>query len=41
VQATKDVYAFLDHHKAGDAITVTVLRDGKRQELKATLGTGE
>ena len=41
VQSTKDVYAFLDHHKPGDAITVTVLRDGKRQDLKAALGTGE
>jgi S1-C subfamily serine protease len=37
VQSTKDVFSFLEHHKPGDAVTVTILRDGERKDLQLTL----
>jgi len=37
VQSTKDVFNFLEHHKPGDAVSVTVLRDGQRKDFQLTL----
>jgi S1-C subfamily serine protease len=37
VHSTKDVFVFLEKHKPGDAVTVTILRDGERKELQLTL----
>ena len=37
VRSANDVFDFLEEHKAGDAVQVTVLRDGKEQKLTATL----
>ena len=36
-----DLYAALDHFKAGQAVAVTFIRDGKRQEVQATLQARE
>jgi S1-C subfamily serine protease len=36
-----DLYAALEHHQAGDTVTLTVLRDGERQDVKVTLGASE
>jgi S1-C subfamily serine protease len=37
VQSTKDVFNFLERHKPGDAVTVTVLREGQRKDIQLTL----
>jgi S1-C subfamily serine protease len=39
VQAYRDVVALLDDHHPGDTITLGILRDGKRMDVKVTLGT--
>jgi S1-C subfamily serine protease len=37
IKNSNDLYAALDRHKAGDTVTVTVLRDGERQDVQVTL----
>jgi S1-C subfamily serine protease len=37
IKKVQDLSAFLDAKQPGDAVTVTVLRDGARQDLKVTL----
>jgi S1-C subfamily serine protease len=36
----QDLYAALGKHQLGDAVTVTVVRDGQRQDVKVTLSGG-
>ena len=33
----KDLYSAFDKYKVGDTVTVTIIRDGKQQDVKATL----
>jgi S1-C subfamily serine protease len=37
IKTTDDLYNVLEQHKPGDAVTVTYLRNGKKQEVKVTL----
>lgn len=37
VRSTSDLFNILEKHRAGDAVTVAVLRDGGRQEFAVTL----
>jgi S1-C subfamily serine protease len=37
IKNSKDVYSVLGQHQPGDTITVTVLRDGARQDVQVTL----
>ena len=37
ISKAKDLYAALEPHHVGDTITVTILRDNKRQDVKVTL----
>jgi S1-C subfamily serine protease len=38
VTDVEDLRAALDRHSPGDTVTITVMRDGSREELEATLG---
>jgi S1-C subfamily serine protease len=40
VQTVTDLYEALERHKAGDTVTLTLLRDGQRTEVTATLAAG-
>jgi S1-C subfamily serine protease len=37
IKSGKDLFAVLEQYKAGDTVTVSYLRDGQKQETKATL----
>jgi S1-C subfamily serine protease len=37
IKAGKDLFAVLEQYKAGDTVTITYLRDGQKQQTKATL----
>jgi S1-C subfamily serine protease len=37
VKNSNDLYNLMEQHKVGDAVTVTVLRDGERQDFKVTV----
>jgi S1-C subfamily serine protease len=37
IKSSKDLFDVLEQFKAGDTVTVTYMRDGKKQEAKATL----
>jgi S1-C subfamily serine protease len=37
VHSSNDVFSMLEQHKIGDTITVSVMRDGERQDVKVTL----
>ena len=37
VQKISDLDAALDKHKVGDTVTLTIERDGKKQDVKVTL----
>jgi S1-C subfamily serine protease len=37
VKTTNDLYAELEKHKIGDTVTLTIIRDKKRQDVKVTL----
>ncbi len=37
IESVNDLFLVLDNYKVGDTVTLSVLRDGKRQEVKATL----
>jgi S1-C subfamily serine protease len=37
IESSEDLYSALQKHKAGDIITLTIIRDGKRQDVKVTL----
>ena len=41
VARTSDLFALLETHKPGDTVTLTVLRDGKRQDVPVTLAAIE
>ncbi len=41
VNRGKDVFAILDRHNVGDVITLTILRNDERQEVKVTLQAAE
>ncbi len=38
IHDTEDVFEILEHRKAGDEVTVTVLRKGRHHDLQVTLG---
>jgi S1-C subfamily serine protease len=40
IKTVEDLNSFMDHHAIGDKVTVTVLRDGKRLKVPATLSAG-
>ena len=37
VHTGKDMFSAFDKYKVGDTVTVTILRDGQQQDVKATL----
>jgi S1-C subfamily serine protease len=37
VNAGKELFAILDHYHVGDTVTLSILRDGERQDVKVTL----
>lgn len=37
IESVNDLFLVLDNYKVGDTVAISVLRDGKRQEVKATL----
>jgi S1-C subfamily serine protease len=37
INDAKDLYAALEHHKVGDTVTLTIERDGQRQDVQVTL----
>jgi S1-C subfamily serine protease len=37
IHSAKDLYAALEHHKVGDTVTLTIERDGERQDVEVTL----
>lgn len=37
IESVNELFLILERHKVGDAVSVTVLRDGKRQQVKVTL----
>jgi serine protease Do len=37
VASVNDLYLVLEEHKVGDVVTVTLLRDGKQEQIKVTL----
>jgi S1-C subfamily serine protease len=37
IKAAKDLYSTLDHHKVGDTVTLTIIRDGENQDVPVTL----
>jgi S1-C subfamily serine protease len=37
VNNSQDLYAALEHHQIGDTVTLTIERDGKRQDVQVTL----
>jgi S1-C subfamily serine protease len=37
VNQTQDIGSYLDTKKPGDTVTLTIIRDGNRQDVKATL----
>ncbi len=41
VKKTNDLFAILERHKVGDEVTVQVMRDGEKEEVKVTLGAVE
>jgi S1-C subfamily serine protease len=41
IKAGKELFSVLEQYKAGDTVTVTFLRDGKKQQTKATLEVTE
>ncbi|HEV3257893.1 MAG TPA: trypsin-like peptidase domain-containing protein [Gemmataceae bacterium] len=41
VHTASDVHSQLEQHKNGDTVTLTILRDGKRQDVTITLGPAE
>jgi S1-C subfamily serine protease len=41
VEHAGDLFTVLQQHRAGDTVTLTILRDGQQQEVKVTLGAGE
>lgn len=41
IKTANDLYSHLEQHQVGDTVTVTVLRDKERLDLKVTLGSGE
>ncbi len=41
IKTGKDLFAVLEQYKAGDTVTVTFVRDGKKQQTKATLEVTE
>jgi S1-C subfamily serine protease len=36
-----DLYEALEHHRVGDTVTLTIVREGERQDLQVTLQEGE
>jgi len=40
IKSANDLFDVLEHHKAGDTVTLAVLRDGQRVEVTATLAAG-
>jgi S1-C subfamily serine protease len=41
IKTGKDLFAVLEQYKAGDTVTITYLRDGQKQQTKATLEVTE
>ena len=41
IDNAKQVYSILEEHKVGDAITLTIQREGERQDVKMTLEEGQ
>jgi S1-C subfamily serine protease len=37
INSAKDLYGALEHHKVGDTVTLTIERDGERQDVPVTL----
>ncbi len=38
IKSVEDLYSALDAHKIGDTVTLTILRDDRKQDVKVTLG---
>jgi S1-C subfamily serine protease len=41
INSSRDLYTVMDDYKVGDTVTVTILRDGKRQNVQVALQVGE
>ena len=38
IKSEADLYSVMDEHKVGDQVTVTIVRDGEKQDVAVTLG---
>ena len=38
IKSEADLYSVMDEHKVGDQVSVTIIRDGQKQDVPVTLG---